>query len=223
MTTLPVAATLVLVRDGTDGDLEVLLVKRPHSGSFANAWVFPGGRVEPEDRDGSDPDDELGAARRAAVRETAEETGLAVAVGGLAHLSVWLPPIEAPARFHTWFFLALAPEGEGAVDGRELVDLAWLAPSEALARHGRGEMELAAPTFVTLHGLGRHRRAADVVARTASEGPRHFETRSVPVGDVPIVVWDGDVAYDDVTLVDADGGRHRLVRSGLPWSYERRP
>ena len=53
----PVAATVVLMRDGVDG-VEVLLLERPHHrGSFAGAWVFPGGGVDEEDRLESDPAD----------------------------------------------------------------------------------------------------------------------------------------------------------------------
>ena len=45
-----VAATVVLLRDSADGP-EVLLLERPrHRGSFAGAWVFPGGGVDPDDR-----------------------------------------------------------------------------------------------------------------------------------------------------------------------------
>lgn len=45
-----VAATVVLLRDSPDGP-EVLLLERPrHRGSFAGAWVFPGGGVDPDDR-----------------------------------------------------------------------------------------------------------------------------------------------------------------------------
>lgn len=78
------AATLVAIRDRLDGAPELLIVERSDRLAFAaGALVFPGGRVDPGDRDlaaslGRDDDD--GAARVAAVRETLEETGLAVAI-----------------------------------------------------------------------------------------------------------------------------------------------
>lgn len=84
------AATLVIFRHGpAQGQPEVLMVQRAKTMSFAGgAAVFPGGRVDPADHDlaarlcpGADPDtlDET-AARVAAVRETLEETGLALGI-----------------------------------------------------------------------------------------------------------------------------------------------
>jgi 8-oxo-dGTP pyrophosphatase MutT (NUDIX family) len=63
------------------GAPELLMMERPgHMAFAAGALVFPGGRIEEEDReaaadlaDGSD----LAAARIAAIRETLEETGIA--------------------------------------------------------------------------------------------------------------------------------------------------
>lgn len=76
------AATLVLMRRGT-GDAELLLVKRATTMAFAaGAVVFPGGRIDPDDHVVAAmhgrADDIEAAARVAALRETLEETGLAV-------------------------------------------------------------------------------------------------------------------------------------------------
>ena len=104
-TTLPVAGTVVLLR-ASDPGFEVLLMRRPDRGSFAGAWVFPGGKVEPGDIRGSGDIDD---ARHAAIRETAEEVGLTVE--DLIVLSEWQPPLEAPTRIRTWFFLAEGQQG----------------------------------------------------------------------------------------------------------------
>ena len=79
------AATLVIMRPSAAGTPdEILLVKRATTMAFAaGAVVFPGGRVDPDDHvvaelHGFAADDPDGAARVAALRETLEETGLAV-------------------------------------------------------------------------------------------------------------------------------------------------
>ena len=63
------AATIVLLRDLGAG-VECLMLQKTRGQSFGEHWVFPGGRVEPEDGEGPD------GIRRAAVREAQEETGL---------------------------------------------------------------------------------------------------------------------------------------------------
>ena len=85
------AATVLLLRDGTDG-MEVFMIVRHHESDFAaGALVFPGGRVDPEDYDIAadavlfppQPGVELAAAalRVAALRETFEECGVLLARG----------------------------------------------------------------------------------------------------------------------------------------------
>lgn len=76
------AATLILMRPGPDELPEILFMERAATMAFAaGALVFPGGRIDPDDHllaEGrSEPD---AAARIAAIRETIEETGLAVAI-----------------------------------------------------------------------------------------------------------------------------------------------
>ena len=77
------AATLVLVREaGAGGPPELLMVERASGMAFAGgALVFPGGRIDPADHDLAErfglPD---GGARIAAIRETIEETAVAVGV-----------------------------------------------------------------------------------------------------------------------------------------------
>lgn len=77
------AATLIVMRDRNDGPPDLLLVQRSARMAFAGgAIVFPGGRVDAEDqalaaRLGM-PD---GAHKLAAIRETLEESAVAVAFG----------------------------------------------------------------------------------------------------------------------------------------------
>ena len=77
------AATLVLMREVGRGPPELLVMERTgHMAFAAGALVFPGGRIDPEDRDLATRFPELddAAARIAAIRETIEETGIAPAL-----------------------------------------------------------------------------------------------------------------------------------------------
>ncbi len=72
------AATVILLRDGPDG-IETLMLRRNSKLEFAGGmWVFPGGRVDPEDYPPDAPDDVEAAVRVAAAREAEEEAGLAL-------------------------------------------------------------------------------------------------------------------------------------------------
>lgn len=208
------AATVVLVRDRVAG-LETLMLRRNAKLAFGGMWVFPGGRIEPGDGEG-----EAGA-RRAATREAAEETGLVVDSELLVPFAHWVPPPVAPKRFATWFFLAPAPAGVVSVDGGEIRDHVWVTPATALARHAAGEIQLAPPTWVTLHRLTR---ATDVTSAMADarKGPVEvFSTRILTGSDGELVaVWHGDVAYEGGDL-SAAGSRHRLSMVDGGWRYER--
>ena len=229
------AATVVLLRASGPGAgaVEVLLLERPHSGTFAGAWVFPGGRVDPEDvapaHDAGWPAwrgiaPEHGAAlARAALRETLEETGLALDPSGLVPLSHWIPPLGAPKRLRTWFFLAGHPGGEVRLNPGEHVGSAWLTPAAALERHASGAVVLAPPTWVTLHGLRDVRSVREALGGRGAEPAfeRYFSHPLRGQDGVRAVLWDGDAQYDDPA---ADGpGRHRLWTESLPWRYERTP
>lgn len=79
------AATLVVMRERTGAAPELLMVERTARMAFAGgAMVFPGGRIDEEDRLAgeafADPD---APARIAAIRETLEESGIPVGLDPL--------------------------------------------------------------------------------------------------------------------------------------------
>ncbi len=211
------AATVVLVRDGHES-LEVLMLHRVSKVAFGGMWVFPGGRVDDGDRL---DDDEVACARRAAAREAREECGLGVDPDELVGFSHWVPPAITPRRYSTWFFLARAGAGEVVVDGGEIHEHEWLAAREVLARRDRGEVDLAPPTWVTLHDLAVHDDvdAALGAARSRVPLPR-YETRWVEVDGGAVAMWAGDAGYEhaDHTI---PGSRHRLWMLGDGWRLER--
>ncbi|KRB36197.1 NUDIX hydrolase [Microbacterium sp. Root180] len=213
---IPVAATVVLLRDAPAGP-EVLLIERPDRGSFAGAWVFPGGKLEPADLAESEEE----SARRAGVRETAEETGLMLDPADLVTLSCWDPPPGIALRIRTWFFVAVAPSGALRLQPAEAVAAEWARPAELLARHSRGELTLYPPTWVTLHGLTGHPRAESVRPAARMAGVERFETVARRGAEGPILLWRGDAEYEADAGDAASGSRHRLEIGALPWRYAR--
>jgi 8-oxo-dGTP pyrophosphatase MutT (NUDIX family) len=213
------AATVILVRDA-DGGLETLMLRRNSKIAFGGMWVFPGGKIDAADRAGLDPADTLACARRAAVREAAEEAGLIVAEAGLVAFSHWTPPPVAPVRFATWFFLARAPSGQVAIDEGEIHEHVWQRPDELLRRRDAGEIELAPPTFVTLVELVRSRDVEHALAAARAREPEHFETHIARAERGVAALWHGDAGYE-AGDASAPGRRHRLWMLDDGWRYER--
>ena len=168
------AATLVLVRGGA-GAPAVLMGRRPRRQVFMpDQYVFPGGGVEPCDRwvrpaTALRPAVTARLARSctpararslaaAAVRETFEETGLALglpapaaerpvrpewqafhatglapALDRLDYIYRAVTPPGLPRRFNARFFLARADDLAGTLGGNgELLDLGWVPVAEAM-------------------------------------------------------------------------------------------
>jgi 8-oxo-dGTP pyrophosphatase MutT (NUDIX family) len=173
------AATLMLI-DRAGPAPKVLLGRRHHGHKFMpGKFVFPGGRIEPLDRDMTavtelHPDTEAklrvriaeGAAEPrafalAAIRETAEETGLLLGVkreegpespgeiwadfakahvhpdlGNVHFIARAITPPRRPKRFDTRFFTVDATEIADRIEGvvgpeSELVELTWAPIEEA--------------------------------------------------------------------------------------------
>jgi len=170
-TPLP-AATVVLLREGETG-LELLLLRRSvGSGFVPGAWVFPGGRVDPEDHspellDPAEGDTGSGAEGPegpspahyvAVVRETFEETGI-------------LPGAEDPGTRR--------PPDPGDPAVQALRDSLLVG-------------ETSFPEVLHRLGVGIHRKAIIPIAHwiTPEAEPRRYDTRffaaAVPKGIAPV-------------------------------------
>jgi 8-oxo-dGTP pyrophosphatase MutT (NUDIX family) len=216
------AATVIVLRDGASG-LEVLMLKRSAQGAFGGHWVFPGGKVDAADHgEVTGHDDPLMPYRQAAVREAAEEAAIALTPADLVTLSYWEPPPTQPKRFGTWFFLTAAPAHAVQVDGHEIHEHSWLSPAVVLARRDAGEVDLAPPTWMSLHHLSQFSdtTAALQAKRPTATADARYSTRIGKIDGVLHMLWDGDAGYHtgDASL---PGGRNRLVMATGAWRYER--
>ncbi|MET1001636.1 MAG: NUDIX domain-containing protein [Acidimicrobiia bacterium] len=215
------AATVMLLRDGESG-LEVLLARRSSQLAFhGGAWVFPGGRIDPDDYAG-DTSDLDAAARRAAAREAKEEAGVEVDPDTLVHLSNWTTPEISPKRFATWFFAGPVAGGSEIADGGETEAVQWFGPDEALAARAAGDIELAPPQYVTLLELRDYGTVAEALAAIGAADAIDYTPRfQFFEGGGAVCVYTEDVAYHDLGLLDAEGPRHRLYLRDTGWDYVR--
>jgi 8-oxo-dGTP pyrophosphatase MutT (NUDIX family) len=191
------AATVLLVRNGPAG-LQVFMVVRHHQIEFASgALVFPGGKVDPEDRELAGGDDDK-AARIAAIRETYEECGVMLADGAapstapfyqrlrderlklaldaLVPFSHWITPTILPKRFDTRFFIVETPAEQTALhDGGEMVDSVWIEPARALAEGAARRRTLLLPTRLNLEVLAQSATVAEALAAARARKPVAIE------------------------------------------------
>lgn len=162
------AATVVLLRDGTDG-LEVWLQQRATTLAFAAGMhAFPGGRVD-DDEDTSairhDVSEEqlawgdkeavtVRAHLAAAVRETWEECGVRLDPQTLVPWARWVTPPGESRRFDARFYVARTPAdqeprpltGEVAAGG-------WFVVRAAVEAFAAGGLPMWPPTISTLASL----------------------------------------------------------------------
>jgi 8-oxo-dGTP pyrophosphatase MutT (NUDIX family) len=196
------AASVILLRDSP---LQVLMIRRHSKSSFVpDAWVFPGGVVEPADHDLGDGT-ELSTMRVAAARELFEESGIwlgaplanadekrrALLAGEITFASLidespldltnlvwtsrWITPIGVPKRFDTYFFLATArPDASASAENVEAVEVIWIAPSEAIEK-----LQIVFPTQKNLEAIAGFNSAEELL--TARRGVEVPATRPVLV------------------------------------------
>lgn len=163
------AAALIVMRPRLVGPPDILFIRRASTLAFAaGAYAFPGGRVDPEDRppaeaaDGKDMDAEDRVARLCAIRETLEETGLAIghdpspdreaiarwragterqlpiglgarlAPERLVPFARWLPSEHVVRRFDTRFYLVEADTALDPIPDGGEIEEAFWAPAQAV-------------------------------------------------------------------------------------------
>jgi len=210
------AATILLLRDGTDG-LEVLLLRRNKAlKAFGGAWVFPGGRVD--EADGPNLD-EIARARQTAIRETEEETSLDISNSDFVTLSNWIPPVEEKRRFSTWFFVAKAPNTPVKIDEGEIHDYQWITPIDALSKVPSPDLMMMPPTYVSLWCLRNYQNVHEALVGLSKSEPEIFETKFARGDKGFITLWPGDACYECLDF-SKDGPKRRLYAEADNWRYE---
>jgi 8-oxo-dGTP pyrophosphatase MutT (NUDIX family) len=182
------AATVIVLRGGSER-LEVLLVQRTPKAKFmGGAWVFPGGAVDAHEGSGD------AAHRAAAIREVAEETGIALTdPDALVPFARWITPPEVTIRFDTYFFLAVAPDGaEVVVDGQEIVDARWFEPARALEGSDAGEILMVFPTIKNLERIAEFESADALLEWASTHEVKPVEPRVEGQGEAARIVIDDE-------------------------------
>jgi 8-oxo-dGTP pyrophosphatase MutT (NUDIX family) len=126
---------------------------------------------------------------------------LTLATDRLVYFAHWITPEQSPIRFDTRFFATVAPSGQEAMeDGREIVDVRWLTPADALETQRRREISLRLPTIKNLEilGAGASGGNADAAALVASLRGREVVTmcpRLLTLDGKTVAVLPGDPRY----------------------------
>jgi 8-oxo-dGTP pyrophosphatase MutT (NUDIX family) len=227
--TLRDAATVCLLRAAHHGP-EVLMVQRPETAEFmGGAWVFPGGAVDDIDNDREG----LWPLQAAALRELVEETGIWLSNDGeqvtekrprgaavfesapvpldgerLRFFANWITPAPLPIRFDTRFFLTeVSRRVEALVDGKELVDAAWLDPAAALERGETGDWLIAFPTGRVLELLAGHETISALIETLPDPANVEAIQPRLSVGDDSVrLLLPTDPGFDQAGAHEDDPG-----------------
>ncbi len=121
---------------------------------------------------------------------------LTLATDGLVYFAHWITPEIQPLRFDTRFFAALMPEGQEAVaDEREITEVRWLAPREAMELNARGQLSLRNPTVKNLELFDGAPTLAAALERLNGREVRTILPRVIIEGDKRRVLLPGEAGY----------------------------
>eukprot|EP00744_Colponema_vietnamica_P020802 GILI01029604.1.p1 GENE.GILI01029604.1~~GILI01029604.1.p1 ORF type:complete len:254 (+),score=50.57 GILI01029604.1:76-837(+) len=197
------ASSLLLLANANHyNSLKVLMIKRHTKARFmANMYVFPGGTMEVSDGDAASPD--LGAFRKAALRELWEETSVTLNSKGealarsaepdyslekeITPFAHWITPVSEQYRYDTWFFAHSVANDETALGldmkqcQHELADLRWVEPREALEMHRNDSddsFRVPPPTYLFLDWLSKYQKTSAFMNSISCY--KHDPRQSVP-------------------------------------------
>lgn len=121
---------------------------------------------------------------------------LTLATDALVYFAHWITPEVQPLRFDTRFFAAPMPEGQEAVaDEREITEVRWLAPREAMDLNARGQLSLRNPTVRNLELFDGAPTSAAALEQMNGREVRPILPRVIVEGDRRRVLLPGDPGY----------------------------
>jgi 8-oxo-dGTP pyrophosphatase MutT (NUDIX family) len=233
------AATLVLLRDRPGGGVEVLLMRRHLKSKFAAGdFVYPGGKIEPDDN----PEDAASwcvglevktAARRldleaaprtalgywiGAIRETFEEAGLLLAVDAAGRdVAVQAPRFAEYRRAchadNRAFWTMIRTEGLRLATDRLVYFAHWITPEEQPLRFDT--RFFAAPAPAGQEATGDDYEMTDLKWLTPAEAVEAQRRGEISLRNPTVrnlMLFDGA----RTTAEALDGVRHREVRTIRP-------
>jgi len=215
------AATVMLLRQKKE-ELEVLLLRRNRKLKFGPGfWVFAGGKIEEADIMATQNDVE--AAKLAAVREAEEEAGVTVNTSDIHYFCHWTTPPMQTKRFATSFFVSILPTNQAeniVIDDGEIKEYMWVELNDALKRNEAREFPLLPPTYLAIQRFSKCKNQKDILQEIKKVQPKVLPTISIQQKEPPILhyIYEGDAAYKNGKH-DTPGPRHRLV-GGMDGGYE---
>ncbi|USN53798.1 MAG: NUDIX domain-containing protein [Candidatus Nomurabacteria bacterium] len=99
---------------------KILIARSP---KWSDKWTLPGGHIDPGE-----------TIAEAAMREAEEETGLKVHPLGFVKAGelIYSKDFHRPAHFLYFDYAVEADDGNATLDKRELTEMQWCSPKEAL-------------------------------------------------------------------------------------------
>ena len=133
-----------------------------------------------------------------------ETEALTLAVDRLTYFSHWITPVNAPRRYDTRFFVAIAPEDqEAAPDNVEAIHHVWVNPAQAVERYRSGEYKMRTPTIRTLEQFASYASADALIAGLRAQ--KKIPAMLPRIGPAGERLLPGDPGYDDIAAVEAQG------------------
>ena len=172
------------------------------------AYGENGELVNPGDNDRSERFAEyrrkLNAGEEDVLPQMLERERLRLATDRLTYFSHWITPVNAPRRYDTRFFAAVAPDDQEALpDNVEAIHHVWVRPAEAVERHRAGEYKMRTPTIRTVELFAQFDTTDALIAHLRA-------LREIPailprLGAKGKPLLPGDPGYDAIPSAEAQG------------------